>query len=96
MKLKLFSSLALLCSLSAGSMASTHVSVGLHIGLPPPVIVREPPPPRISEAIVVAPAPGYVWVAGHYSWTGKQWVWVSGAWMMPPQPGAVWVEGRWD
>lgn len=85
--------------LSAGTAAgfgSTHVSVGLRIGVPPPVIVHQAPPRHVTEVVVVSPGPGYVWVAGHYSWANNQWVWIPGAWMTPPEAGAVWVEGRWD
>jgi hypothetical protein len=96
MKLKPFSLLPLLLAGILPATASTHVSVGVRIGVPPPVIVRQAPPHRVSEAMVVAPGPGFVWVAGHYSWNAGQWVWVPGAWVTPPQPGAVWVEGRWD
>jgi hypothetical protein len=35
-------------------------------------------------------------VAGHYTWNGSQWTWVSGNWQTPPQSGANWVPGRYD
>lgn len=96
MNFKLLSVLALVGASAGTAFPSTHVSVGLRIGIPPPVIVREAPPRRVSEAVVVSPGPGYIWVAGHYSWNAGQWLWVPGAWVSAPQPGAVWVEGRWD
>ncbi len=96
MKLKL---LALFATLAGGctlATASTHVGIGIRIGAPPPVIVREAPPRRVVEVVSTAPGSGYVWVAGHHSWRDGQWVWVPGEWAMPPQAGAVWVDGRWD
>jgi len=94
-----FKTLAVIGLFSAGSLvahASTHVGVGISIGIPAPIIVRQAPPRPVHEVVITSPGPGYVWVQGHYSWTGNQWAWVSGAWVMPPQPGAYWVEGRWD
>ncbi len=96
MNLKLLSSIAFACAASLPAMASTHVSVGLQIGVPPPVIIHRAPPPRVAETVVVSPGAGFAWVAGHYTWANNQWVWVPGAWVMPPQPGAAWVDGRWD
>jgi hypothetical protein len=87
---------ALVCGSPVAALASTHVSVGIRIGRPAPIIVREAPPRRVSEAIIVSPGPGYVWVEGRYAWSNAQWVWIPGAWMQPPQPGAVWVSGVWD
>lgn len=98
MKLNLISvsCVALLCGSPVVALGSTHVAIGLTIGRPAPIIVREAPPRRVAEAVVVSPGPGYVWVDGHYAWANAQWVWVPGAWMQPPQPGAVWVAGVWD
>ena len=83
------------CSTAAtAAFAGTRVGIGLSIGVPPPVYVREAPPPRVVERVVAAPAPGYVWVPGHYTWGGNRWIWVTGAWMLPPRPDAMWVDGR--
>jgi hypothetical protein len=80
------------------SIAGTHVGVGIgfRIGAPPPVIVHEAPPPVVVEHAAISPGPGYVWVQGHYEWAGNRWIWMSGAWMYPPQPNARWVNGNWD
>jgi hypothetical protein len=96
MNLKTLSLLGLLCSGSMTAFASTHIGIGLRIGIPAPIIVRQAPPRRVVETVVTSPGPGYVWVAGHYSWDNNQWVWLPGAWVTPPQSGAVWVDGRWD
>jgi hypothetical protein len=41
---------------------------------------RPPMPAERVEVVPVAPAPGYVWVRGHYKWEGGAWVWVPGHW----------------
>jgi len=68
---------------------------------PPPqtttVVAQGPPPAPPApppETVVVAPGPGYVWVAGEWAWNGG-WVWVGGHWAYPPHPRAVWVSGYW-
>jgi len=57
--------------------------------------VGSEPPPPVVEQVVVSPGPDYVWVAGHWRWHGRRWVWVRGAWLIPSRRGAVWVEGHW-
>ncbi len=46
---------------------------------PPPRDETIPPPPAID---------GATWVAGHYRLEGNVWVWVPGAWQVPPEHGA--------
>lgn len=57
-------------------------------------VVRIAPPPLRVETIGVAPAPGYVWINGYWSWTGNHHVWVAGRWEAP-RPGYRWVPHRW-
>jgi outer membrane lipoprotein SlyB len=59
------------------------------------VVVAQPPPPAPVETMVVAPAPGYVWVDGEWMWNGG-WVWRAGYWGYPPRPGVIWVGGSWS
>ncbi|MBS1766626.1 MAG: hypothetical protein JST05_04370 [Acidobacteria bacterium] len=47
---------------------------------PPPMLVEPPPPP---------PFEGAVWIGGYWAWQGT-WVWASGRWVGPPQPGYGW------
>jgi WXXGXW repeat (2 copies) len=64
---------------------------------PPPhaiYVVATPPPERV-EVVGVAPGPRYVWVQGHWHWTGDAYVWVPGSWAGRPSPNAVWVAGHW-
>ncbi|MEY4386807.1 MAG: hypothetical protein RLY20_2090 [Verrucomicrobiota bacterium] len=67
------------------------------VAAPQPQVVyvqQAPPPPRV-ETVVVAPAPGYIWCNGEWTWTGVSWTWVSGRWCAPPRYGAVWIGGSW-
>lgn len=101
MKPTLFSLSAAACAaiFALTAQAETHVSIdlGLRLGVPPPIVVREAPPrPTIVERQYASPGSGYVWVAGRNTWRDGRWVWVSGGWVRPPQPNAIYVEGRWD
>lgn len=58
-----------------------------------PVVVTAAPPPLPVETVVLAPAPGYIWVGGEWVWNGG-WFWVGGHWEYPPRPHAVWIAGR--
>jgi len=60
------------------------------------VYVRVGPPAPIVEARVVAPGPGYVWVAGYHAWNGRAYAWVPGRWERPPRARAVWVPAHWQ
>ena len=60
-----------------------------------PVVATQVPPPARVEVMPVAPGPYYAWTPGYWSWQGR-WVWISGAWVMPPRPRAVWVGGQWS
>ena len=62
---------------------------------PVDVYVTEAPPRLPQETLPPAPAPGYVWVPGYWAWLGN-WVWVRGAWVIPPHPHASYVAGHWD
>jgi hypothetical protein len=96
---------AALVSLSAtGCYAEADVEVRTP---PQPVQVQAAPPPPQVE---VAPAPraDYVWVGGHWDWTGARYVWLPGhyerqvrnARWVPAhyeQRGPVWyyIRGHW-
>ena len=73
-------------------------------------IVNEAPPALQTDVAVVQPGPGYVWIAGYWTWRSEQYQWVSGHWEMPPNANSAWVaptlvrhgnsykftEGYWD
>jgi hypothetical protein len=56
---------------------------------------------RVRPAIIVEqydPVPGYVWVAGGWSWGGAEWIWTPGYWAVDggyaePAPPTATVQG---
>lgn len=72
-------------------MISTPSTVGAQTSA---TVVTQAPPPVPVETVVVAPAPGYVWVGGEWIWNGR-WVWSAGHWAYPPHVGAIWIGGSW-
>src|SRR5438876_11848948 len=59
------------------------------------VVVTRPPPPVRVETQRVTPGLGYVWTPGYWRWTGTDYVWVSGKWVIPPRTTTGWVPGQW-
>lgn len=95
MNIRLITCWGAFLSVAGLAQAGPHVGIGVSIGIPAPIIVREAPPRRVVEKVYTSPGPGYVWVSGHYTWVENRWVWLNGAWTLPPQPNAYWVDGRW-
>jgi hypothetical protein len=60
------------------------------------VYVAAPPPPPVVEVVPVQPAPTYVWVQGHHTWNGANYVWVSGRWVVRPYGKTRYIPGRWQ
>ena len=60
------------------------------------VLVTRPPPPVRVETQTVAPGARHVWTTGYWRWTGTDYVWVPGSWVVPPRLAAVWVAGHWQ
>jgi|GEM_PF-645002 hypothetical protein len=58
-------------------------------------VAYEAPLRAEGEQVTVAPGPGYVWIAGHWSNSAQRWVWLAGHWELPPSPSAMWVAGHW-
>jgi WXXGXW repeat (2 copies) len=50
---------------------------------PPPAVQVEKPPH--------SPGPQFVWIAGHWAWTGSAYAWVDGRWV---QAQGTWIPGR--
>ena len=59
-------------------------------------IVTVAPPALQTEVVLAQPAPGYVWLAGCWTWRNEQYEWRAGHWQMPPNSSAVWVAPRWE
>jgi hypothetical protein len=55
-----------------------------------------PPPPRVEpEAEETKPAQEAVWTTGHWQWNGSAYVWVNGAWRIPPSTSHRWQASTW-
>jgi hypothetical protein len=65
------------------------------VGYTRTVVYDSAPRQAVGEQVTVAPGPGYVWMAGHWSNVSQRWVWIAGHWEMPPSPSAVWTGGHW-
>lgn len=49
-------------------------------------VVGSPAPAPVTEQVIVAPEPDYVWVGGAWVWFGDRWVWHPGYWHRPMHP----------
>jgi outer membrane lipoprotein SlyB len=58
------------------------------------VVTQAPPAAPPAQTVVVAPAPGYVWVTGEWVWNNG-WGWRAGYWARPPYGCRVWVGGSY-
>jgi len=67
--------------------AGAQIGVSITIA-PPPLLVYAQPP---------APAEGYLWTPGYWSWRQEDndYFWVPGTWVMAPQAGYLWTPGYW-
>lgn len=90
--------LAASAGLVAALSACYVVPVGGYRGGGPyesgPGVEYAPPAPQY-EVIPAAPALGYLWLGGHWSWRLGRHAWIGGRWALPPQ-GHYWVPHRWD
>ncbi|MEO6568711.1 MAG: hypothetical protein ABIO94_08090 [Opitutaceae bacterium] len=64
--------------------------------LMPDFDMATPPPAPRAEIKPDAPAPGMVWVAGHYMPVKGEWRWVRGEWAVPALPISVWIPAKYD
>jgi hypothetical protein len=62
------------------------------------VVVRQPPPAIRYAAREAAPRPSqrHAWVDGHWRPEGRHYVWVPGAWVIPPRGRGRWVAPRYE
>lgn len=58
-------------------------------------VVETAPPPLRTEVVGVAPAPGYFWISGFWTWFGGRYVWERGHWEAP-RAGYRWVPHQWE
>ena len=67
--------------------SSASVSVGISVGIAPPLLpVYEQPP---------IPGPGYIWTPGYWAWGPYSYYWVPGTWVLPPAIGLLWTPPWW-
>jgi len=53
-------------------------------------------PPAIKvEAPPSAPSATLVWTPGYWAWNGSAYIWIEGAWRIPPHAGATWIAPSW-
>jgi len=57
------------------------------------IVENEPPAPKL-ELIPKEPGAGYIWIRGHWAWTGT-WTWEEGYWVQRPAPDIQWMDGFW-
>jgi len=60
------------------------------VGTSAVAVTQAPPPAPPAQTVVVAPAPGYVWVTGEWVWNNG-WGWRAGYWARPPYGCRVWI-----
>jgi hypothetical protein len=68
--------------------ASAYTRVGVRVYAPFPALRH--------ERVLVRPGPRYVWVPGYWRWEPyrRHYVWIAGAYVIPPHPRAIWVAPR--
>ncbi len=56
-----------------------------------------PPPPRIEPEETKGPSPAAnaVWTPGYWQWNGAAYVWIAGAYRVPPSAGQRWTPSTW-
>jgi hypothetical protein len=52
-----------------------------------------PPPPRAEN--MGHPRDGYVWAPGHWEWSGREYRWVSGTWIVE-HGRSHWIADQWE
>jgi len=52
------------------------------------------PPPLKKEVRSVRPGSNYVWISGHWKWSGSRYIWATGHWAKA-RKGQAWVPGHW-
>jgi hypothetical protein len=79
--------LLMVAALAAGTMFG-QISLGIHIG--------NPPPPRVLRVRPHRPGADYVWIDGYWYANGSRWAWHQGYWTRPPYEGAAWIAPRYE
>jgi len=70
------------------------IIVAFLVGCAAAVYAPKPPPPPKAEVKPAPPSLKAVWIAGHWKWTGQEYVWAAGHWIKKPK--GRWVPGHWE
>jgi hypothetical protein len=54
-----------------------------------------PPAPKDESTKPPQPSPNSVWTGGYWFFAASNWIWIEGAWRIPPTPGATWKAFVW-
>src|SRR4029077_4928726 len=73
----------LLLAMSAASFAQIGISISI---APPELPVYEQP---------LCPGDGYLWTPGYWAYSGDDYYFVPGTWVMAPEAGLLWTPGYW-
>lgn len=56
---------------------------------------KPPPPAPVEEKREPQPTATATWTPGQWQWDGRAYVWVTGAWRIPPAPDQTWKPAGW-
>ena len=62
-------------------------------------VMTQPPSPPVApytETVTAPPAPNAVWVPGYWAFDGRRYLWVAGAWAIPPPNAHAYFPAHWE
>jgi hypothetical protein len=62
----------------------------VHAPTPPPA------PPPVEQPQEARPVATAVWTPGQWQWDGRAYVWIAGAWRIPPTREHEWKPATWS
>ncbi len=80
------------------SMAGGAMLAGFLVAAPVSaarIYVRIAPPAAVVETIPAPPSPRHVWLPGYHRWSGREYVWVPGHYVVRPRHRSAWAPGHW-
>jgi len=57
---------------------------------------KPPPPPPVEQPQEPQPTTTAVWTPGQWQWDGSAYVWIPGAWRIPPSEKHTWQPSGWS
>ena len=58
-------------------------------------IITDLPPPPLRAENMGHRRDGYVWASGHWEWSGHDYRWVAGSWIVE-HGRAHWIDDQWE